>query len=301
MSQDNMTVANGDGATVRAKINTGLQALASTSKGTSRPSTAYAGQLWLDDNSPSSTVWSLYLFDGTDDILVGLFDSTDNRFVSAETQAANVASASTIDLDAATGQLVDVTGTTGVSAVTLAQGRRKVVRFTDALALTHGASLVLPGGANIVTAAGDFATFHGYSGGVVRCSSFMRASGSPVGGASFFVGSTTRDLTTASGTQAVVGVDFKPKAVILFAGVNGGARMSCGFSDGVTHRSIYDNNGASAGSYGSASGASVIMATDGSNIQTATVTAFGDDGFTLNWTKVGSPTGTATINYLCLR
>lgn len=99
-----------------------------------------------------------------------------------EAQGADIASASTIDLDAATGNLVDVTGTTGITAITLSQGRERVVRFTDALTLTHGASLVLPGGANITTAAGDFAVFRGYASSIVRCVAYTRAAGTPVTG-----------------------------------------------------------------------------------------------------------------------
>ncbi len=85
---------------------------------------------------------------------------------------ADIASAGTINLDTATGDLVDVTGTTAITAVTLAEGRERTVRFTGALTLTNGASLVLPGGANITTSAGDMAVFRGYAGGVVRCVSY---------------------------------------------------------------------------------------------------------------------------------
>ncbi|TXH11305.1 MAG: hypothetical protein E6R03_14325, partial [Hyphomicrobiaceae bacterium] len=89
----------------------------------------------------------------------------------------DVASASTIDLDAATGVLVDVTGTTSITAITLSNGRERVVRFTGILTLTNGASLVLPGGANITTATGDFAIFRGYASSVVRCVGYFPASG----------------------------------------------------------------------------------------------------------------------------
>lgn len=85
---------------------------------------------------------------------------------------ADIVSASTIDLDAATGDLVDVTGTIAITAITLAEGRERTVRFTGALTLTHGASLVLPGSANITTVAGDMAIFRGYAAGVVRCVSY---------------------------------------------------------------------------------------------------------------------------------
>jgi hypothetical protein len=93
---------------------------------------------------------------------------------------ADVASASTVDLDAATGNLVDVTGTTTITAITLAEGRERTVRFAGALTLTHGSSLVLPGAANIVTAAGDYAVFRGYAAGVVRCVHYQRGAGRPL-------------------------------------------------------------------------------------------------------------------------
>lgn len=93
---------------------------------------------------------------------------------------ADKASASTVNLDTATGDLVDITGTTTITAITLAEGIEKTVRFTGILTLTHGASLVLPGGASITTAAGDFAVFRGYAAGVVRCVDYTKASGQAV-------------------------------------------------------------------------------------------------------------------------
>jgi hypothetical protein len=89
-------------------------------------------------------------------------------------QGSDVASNSTINLDTATGNIVDVTGTTTITAVTLSQGRTRIVRFTGILTLTNGASLVLPGGGNITTAAGDYAEFVGYAAGVVRVSNLQR-------------------------------------------------------------------------------------------------------------------------------
>ena len=97
-----------------------------------------------------------------------------------EAKGADVASSATIDLDGATGNLVDVTGTTAITAITLSAGRESVVRFTGVLTLTNGANLVLPGGSNITTAAGDFAVFRGYASGVVRCVSYSKATGLPV-------------------------------------------------------------------------------------------------------------------------
>jgi len=106
--------------------------------------------------------------------------SKKTSFDNLSVHGADVASASTIDLDAATGNLVDVTGTTAITAITLSDGRERTVRFTGALTLTNGASLVLPGGSNITTAAGDYAVFRGYAAGVVRCVVYTKASGTAV-------------------------------------------------------------------------------------------------------------------------
>jgi hypothetical protein len=93
---------------------------------------------------------------------------------------ADIASAATVNLETATGDLVDVTGTTTITAITLNEGHERTVRFTGILTLTNGASLVLPSGASITTAAGDFAVFRGYAAGVVRCIGYQKASGAAI-------------------------------------------------------------------------------------------------------------------------
>lgn len=97
-----------------------------------------------------------------------------------EAEGAAIASASTVNLDSATGNLVHVTGTTTITAVTLAQGSARTVVFDSALTLTHGASLILPGAANITTAAGDVAIFRGEGSSVTRCVGYEKASGKAV-------------------------------------------------------------------------------------------------------------------------
>lgn len=77
-------------------------------------------------------------------------------------KGASITSASSIDLGAATGNLVHITGTTTITSLGTAPqaGARRQVVFDGALTLTHNAStLVLPGGANITTAANDSAIF----------------------------------------------------------------------------------------------------------------------------------------------
>lgn len=92
-------------------------------------------------------------------------------------KGANISSASTINLDSATGNYVHVTGVTGITTITLAEGRSRVVTFDGILALTHGANLILPGSANITTSAGDCAVFIGEGSGAVRCVAFEKGVG----------------------------------------------------------------------------------------------------------------------------
>jgi hypothetical protein len=92
----------------------------------------------------------------------------------------NVASAATVNLDAASGDLVHITGTTGISTITLGAGKERTVIFDAVLLLTHGANLLLPGAANITTAAGDVAVFRGDGASVTKCVCYTRANGLPV-------------------------------------------------------------------------------------------------------------------------
>ena len=91
----------------------------------------------------------------------------------------NIASASTVNLDTATGNRVHITGTTTISAVTLTRGPRTVI-FDGVLTLTHhSTNNNLPGGANITTAAGDRAIYEA-DGTTVYCVSYIKASGAAV-------------------------------------------------------------------------------------------------------------------------
>jgi hypothetical protein len=119
----------------------------------------------------------------------------DHRVMS-QTKGSDVASAGTLNLDTATGDLVDVTGTTSITAITLAEGKSATVRFTGALTLTHGASLVIPGAKNITTVAGDIATFRGYASSVVRLASYQKFPGIVAETAVASTSGTTVDFTS---------------------------------------------------------------------------------------------------------
>lgn len=97
-----------------------------------------------------------------------------------EAKWTDIPSATTTDLGAANGNYGDVTGTTTITGLgTIAAGARRTPTFTGILTLTHNAtSLILPTGANIVTAAGDTATFLSRGSGNWKCVSYNRADGS---------------------------------------------------------------------------------------------------------------------------
>lgn len=94
-------------------------------------------------------------------------------------KGADLASATTTDLSTATGNVIDITGTTTITGLgTVAAGQVFILQFDGILTLTHNAtSLILPGAANITTAAGDIAVVVSEGSGNWRCVSYQRSSG----------------------------------------------------------------------------------------------------------------------------
>lgn len=88
-----------------------------------------------------------------------------------------IASAGTTDISSVPAQYVTVTGTTTITSLgTIKAGWIKFVKFTGALTLTHNAtSLILPGAANILTAANDTAIFVSLGSGNWQCWDYVPA------------------------------------------------------------------------------------------------------------------------------
>ena len=82
-----------------------------------------------------------------------------------------LASAATLNIGAALGNFIDVTGTTNITAFDVAHaGVQRTLRFNGSLTLTHNATnLILPGGTNIVTVAGDVGSFISLGSGIWLC------------------------------------------------------------------------------------------------------------------------------------
>ena len=79
------------------------------------------------------------------------------------------------------GDYFDITGTTTISAFTVAANRHFFCQFDGALQLTHNSTdLDLPGEANITTAAGDVAEFFSTGTNDVQCVNYTKADGTAV-------------------------------------------------------------------------------------------------------------------------
>ncbi len=68
------------GSTLVTQLNSSFAAHQTNHAGASRPSYAVANMIWVDTDSPSATLNTVYFFDGTDDIEIGIVDKTNNRF-----------------------------------------------------------------------------------------------------------------------------------------------------------------------------------------------------------------------------
>lgn len=146
-------------------------------------------------------------------------------------QGADVASAATTNIGAGTGRNVNVTGTTTITAFdNVAAGIERVTTFTGILTLTYDATkMILPGLANIVTAAGDAATWLSLGSGNWRCTDYQRAAVAPLPGAwitpafaAGTYGSNVGSWTVTIGEVSTFKYTVIGKTMILAFVINGG-------------------------------------------------------------------------------
>jgi hypothetical protein len=161
MSQHDLILDNGSGAAFRADANNALAALGSSMKGPSAPPAPLAGMVWVDDDTPSATVWTVKQYDGADWIELGRLDITANIYIPSEGVIAwvDVVTAATVDLGAQASRSLRLTGTATISSFgTATSGVRKRLRIANGLTITHNAtSLICPGAANLALGVGDIA------------------------------------------------------------------------------------------------------------------------------------------------
>lgn len=129
----------------------------------------------------------------------------------------NVASASTVNLGAQTSRNLVITGTTTITSFGTAGAADNVpylLRFSGALTLTNGANLILPGGANIVTAADDIAVVVHDTASKWRVSGYSRAAMRPL-----VAGTSANNLVALDGAGKLPAVDGSQLTGILAGGI----------------------------------------------------------------------------------
>jgi len=167
---------------------------------------------------------------GISQVMVGLLKpanpSVPQQYL-AMNAAVSVASATTTAIGAALSANVTVTGTVTITAFdTVLDGVIRLAKFAGALTLTHnGTSLILPGAANIVTAAGDQAIFRSLGSGNWECLSYQRAATYPGG---FPSGTRTVFNQTAAPTgwtkDTTAGLDDSLMRIVVGSVSSGGSQ-----------------------------------------------------------------------------
>ncbi len=121
----------------------------------------------------------------------------------------NKASAATVDITSLGANTAHITGTTGIGAWTMTSGQVADVVFDAAPLLGHHATTFnLPGGANILAAAGDRMRLW-YDGTTVWCVSYQRADGTPVVGLATALKSATTSVDVSAATAPSAGQVLK--------------------------------------------------------------------------------------------
>jgi len=141
---------------------------------------------------------------GISSVNVGLLDSVHPSYpqqLLAMNSPVSVASAATTLIGKALSANVIVTGTVTITAFDAEiAGIIKLVRFDGVLTLTHNATtLILPGGANITTAAGDQAIFRSLGSGNWECTEYQIKALAP-GNVNFATNATNATNVVGSGT-----------------------------------------------------------------------------------------------------
>ena len=138
-----------------------------------------------------------------------------------QTKGSDISSATSLTLGK-DGNLFDVTGTTTITSIgTQGIGSIVILQFDGALTFTHhSTNLILPGGANITTAAGDIAVMYEYASADWRCVSYTKATGKAV------IEYSTSASTSAAGiaelaTTAETTTGTDSSRVVTLAGLHG--------------------------------------------------------------------------------
>jgi hypothetical protein len=127
MAQHDYNIANQGFSSFRSDLNNALSAVQTTNSGTSRPTGAVAGQLWLDTTTATSP--TLKYYDGADDISLATIDHTANT-VNWLDSTVSITGLSTT----ATGTVLTLSDSASTSTVNLIIDNQKEIRFRETTA-----------------------------------------------------------------------------------------------------------------------------------------------------------------------
>jgi hypothetical protein len=127
MAQHDFNIANQSFPSFRTDLNNALSAINTSQSGTSRPSGAVAGTIWLD--TTSATTPTLKYYDGADDISLATLDHSANT-VNWLDSTVSITGLSTT----ATGTVLTLTDSASTSTVNLIIDNQKEIRFRETTA-----------------------------------------------------------------------------------------------------------------------------------------------------------------------
>ena len=159
------------------RIDDNFDAIISGHSGSARPAYAVAGMIWEDTSVVGET--RLYFYDGSQDILVAVVDTTNDRVELAPQPLVDVASAATTDIGAVKSRNIRVTGTTTITSFgTVRAGTTRTLYFAAALTVTYNAtSMITPTGVSLAASAGDSIDLVSLGGGNWRVLRHVRKGG----------------------------------------------------------------------------------------------------------------------------
>ncbi len=174
------------------------------------------GNIWLNTTS-SPDPWQIY--DGANWLKTGYVDTANhlwNAVVGGGT--ATVASATTTDPCSTSANYLTISGTTTITGFgsSCEVGQEKTVTFSGVLTLTYNASsLIIPGAANVITAAGDIAKLRYLGSSNWQVEAYLPATG-----------------------QALVNPAVPVGSVIAYAGVTAPANFQLGYGQAISRASF---------------------------------------------------------------
>jgi len=253
MAQHDYNIANASFPTVRTDLNNVLSAINSSNSGSSRPSSAVAGTIWLD-TSGAATAQLLKLYDGADDILLGTINFTANTIdwsdSSVETvtfkQAGTNFTSSLLVGHATTGTLNAATDNTGIgidALDALTSGDDNTAVGSDAgSAITSGFKNTFIGSSAGLSNNGNENTALGFeanktAGGYRNTSIGMKAGKLITGNNNITLGKESGDNITSGDGNVIIGsIDADSatadKQLIIADGVDGSVAWIKGDSNG---------------------------------------------------------------------